>query len=111
MTSFGYKKLQKELKKLINQDRPNIIAAIADPLNKLISTRYYYGVQYRDCFVGSAALNFLVKNNVVQSKKEGMSVLNTMLKDDQLIKHVTNEQEFKDEYLFYVFADVKKSRI
>ena len=30
MTSFGYKKLQKELKKLINQDRPNIITAIAE---------------------------------------------------------------------------------
>ena len=30
MTSSGYDKLQKELKKLINQDRPNIIAAIAE---------------------------------------------------------------------------------
>ena len=30
MTSFGYEKLQKELKKLVNEDRPNIIAAIAE---------------------------------------------------------------------------------
>jgi len=30
MTSEGYEKLQAELKKLINQDRPNIIAAIAE---------------------------------------------------------------------------------
>ena len=30
MTSSGYDMLQKELKKLINQDRPNIIAAIAE---------------------------------------------------------------------------------
>ena len=30
MTSSGYKKLQVELKKLINEDRPNIIAAIAE---------------------------------------------------------------------------------
>ena len=30
MTSSGYEKLQKELKKLINEDRPNIIAAIAE---------------------------------------------------------------------------------
>ena len=28
MTSSGYEKLQEELKKLINEDRPNIIAAI-----------------------------------------------------------------------------------
>lgn len=30
MTSSGYDKLQEELKKLINEDRPNIIAAIAE---------------------------------------------------------------------------------
>ncbi len=30
MTSSGYEKLQKELKKLINEDRPNIIAAISE---------------------------------------------------------------------------------
>jgi len=30
MTSSGYNQLQKELKKLINLDRPNIIAAIAE---------------------------------------------------------------------------------
>ena len=30
MTSSGYEKLQNELKKLINKDRPNIIAAIAE---------------------------------------------------------------------------------
>ena len=30
MTASGYDKLQEELKKLINEDRPNIIAAIAE---------------------------------------------------------------------------------
>ena len=30
MTSLGYEQLQKELKKLIGKDRPNIIAAIAE---------------------------------------------------------------------------------
>jgi transcription elongation factor GreA len=30
MTSSGYDQLQRELKKLINEDRPNIIAAIAE---------------------------------------------------------------------------------
>jgi len=30
MTSSGYDKLQEELKKLVNEDRPNIIAAIAE---------------------------------------------------------------------------------
>ena len=30
MTSLGYNKLQDELKKLVNQDRPNIIAAISE---------------------------------------------------------------------------------
>ena len=30
MTAAGYEKLQEELKKLVNEDRPNIIAAIAE---------------------------------------------------------------------------------
>ena len=30
MTSSGYEWLQEELKKLVNQDRPNIISAIAE---------------------------------------------------------------------------------
>ena len=30
MTTEGYEKLQEELKKLVNEDRPNIIAAIAE---------------------------------------------------------------------------------
>ena len=30
MTASGYEKIQEELKKLINEDRPNIIAAIAE---------------------------------------------------------------------------------
>ena len=30
MTSYGYDKLQEELKKLVNEDRPNIIEAIAE---------------------------------------------------------------------------------
>ena len=30
MTSTGYEKLQNELKKLVNEDRPNIIAAISE---------------------------------------------------------------------------------
>jgi len=30
MTSSGYEELQKELKKLVNEDRPNVISAIAE---------------------------------------------------------------------------------
>ena len=43
----------------------DIIAAIADPLNQLICNRSHYGVKYRNCFVGSAVLKFLVKSNIV----------------------------------------------
>ena len=89
----------------------DIISAIADPVNKLISNRYYLGTLYRNCFVGSTVLAFLKNTNVIKNKEEGISILNIILKDDHLIEHVTKEHDYKDEYLFYVFVDPKKSTI
>ena len=47
----------------------DIIEAIADPLNKLRSNRYYYGAMYRDCFVGNAVLDYLLENNLVETER------------------------------------------
>ena len=89
----------------------DIIEAIADPLNKLRSTRYYYGTMYRDCFVGNAVLDHLFENNLVETRAEGISILNTLLKEDRLIKHVTNDHEFKDEFLFYCLTEMRSAVI
>lgn len=96
------KSLLKTKADIIHIKKYDIIAAIADPLNQLIGNRRHYGVQYRNCFVGSAVLKFLVESNIVQNKEEGLLILNIMLKNDKTIQHVTNEHDFKDEYLFYV---------
>ena len=52
--------------------------------------------------LSAVLLKFLVESNIVQNKEEGLLILNMMLKNDKTIQHVTNEHDFKDEYLFYV---------
>lgn len=97
------KSLMENEEDLLHVKKYDIIAAIADPLNKLILNRYYYGAQYRNCFIGNAVLKFLVEQDMIESKEEGIDILNMLVRDGK-ITHVKNEHEFKDEYLFYVFS-------
>jgi transcription elongation factor GreA len=55
MTSSGYDMLQKELKKLINKDRPNIIAAIAEARSHgdlSENAEYQYAKEQQSLIVG-----------------------------------------------------------
>ena len=56
---------------------------------------------YSECFVGSEAVDWLV-TNYEYSRKEAVKV-GQMLKDRGIIHHVTDDHNFKDEYLFYRF--------
>ena len=89
----------------------DIIEAIADPLNKLRSNRFFYGTMYRDCFVGKAVLDYLLEDGLIETRAEGISILNILLKKDHLIKHVTNDHDFKDELLFYCLTDMRSAII
>ena len=58
---------------------------------------------YRSCFVGSEAVNWLVQNQMA-SREEAIR-LGQLLVEQCIIHHVTDEHDFKDEYLFYRFFE------
>jgi hypothetical protein len=56
---------------------------------------------YSECFVGSEAVDWFV-TNYDYDRKEAVKV-GQMLKERGIIHHVTDDHNFKDEYLFYRF--------
>lgn len=67
-----------------------------------IKNRWYGLKCYRQCFIGSELVDFLVrKKDFVED--EAIAVGQSLL-EHGLISHVCNDHEFKNEFLFYHFA-------
>ena len=61
-----------------------------------------FGLQvYRQCFVGSEAVEWFMQNQLA-SREEAVRLGQTLVKRG-IIHHVTDEHPFKDAYLFYRF--------
>lgn len=65
-----------------------------------IADRKYHAKTYAKCFVGSDAVDFLMKRFNLRSRQEAVQVGETMYKC-QLLHHVTHDHTFKDAHLFY----------
>ncbi len=68
---------------------------------KLKNRRYLLKV-YNNCFIGSEAVEWLVRRKNI-TREEAIQ-LGQLLMDYQIINHVANDHSFKDEYLFYHFC-------
>ena len=66
-----------------------------------IKDRRYRLTSYKQCFVGSELVDCLVKGNNI-TPKEATRIGQNLL-EHNLIVHVRNEHNFKNEYLFYRF--------
>ena len=83
----------------------NLIVAMRGKGGLEIKNRRHHLKIYKQCFVGSEAVDWLV-NHLNISRKQAV-VIGTKLVQKRVIYHVTNEHSFKDEYLFYCFYDRK----
>lgn len=63
--------------------------------------RWYHLKCYRHCFIGSELVDCLVKNKNIF--KEEAIALGQDLFQYSLIRHVCDEHDFKDQFLFYRF--------
>jgi hypothetical protein len=73
--------------------------------NVEVSERTYYFRAFEECFVGSEAVSALISLGHADSVEEA-ELLGNALVAKQLMMHVVGEHGFKNEYLFYHFADV-----
>lgn len=68
-----------------------------------IKDRKYRLTLYKECFVGSEAVDFMVSQGVARSRSDAVKLGNALIADFHIIEHVTRDHEFKDDYLFYRF--------
>eukprot|EP00808_Paulinella_micropora_P021450 g26999.t1 len=65
-----------------------------------IKDRRYRLKTYRNCFVGTKAIDWMVENDKARTRDEARLILNEALHQG-MISHVVGEHDFKDEELFY----------
>ena len=72
-----------------------------------LKDRKYHLTTYQNCFVGREAVNFLINNGLANSRKEAVLLGQSIMTELSLFEHVTRDHEFKDDYLYYHFAEVR----
>jgi hypothetical protein len=72
--------------------------------NVVVKDRSYHLTTYKQCFVGSEAVDFLVKSGMAESREDAVLLGKALASDFHLFEHVTRDHEFKDEALFYRFV-------
>ncbi len=66
-----------------------------------IQDRWYRLILYRQCFIGSQAVQWLMNNENL--KREEAILLGQILIEEKIIHHVLDQHDFKNEFLFYRF--------
>ena len=59
---------------------------------------------HRDCFIGSEAVDFLVTQGLADSREHAVAIGRAMM-GKKMIRHVTDQQKFRDSYLYYRFSE------
>ncbi|XP_038057512.1 DEP domain-containing mTOR-interacting protein-like [Patiria miniata] len=68
----------------------------------MVKDRRYHLRMYPKCFVGSEAVDWLIKHGSVKDRPEAAAML-SILQRHNVIHHVCDDHHFKDTYLFYRF--------
>lgn len=59
---------------------------------------------HRDCFIGSEAVDFLVTQDLADTRKQAVDIGRRMV-SKKMMRHVTDSQKFGDSYHYYRFAE------
>lgn len=86
-------------------DLPVLVNTLKNYLR--VKDRNYRGRTYKQCFISQEFVNFVVKENIAQSKLNGVSIGQFIL-DEGYIKHVSDNKQFKNGYYFYKFTQKAK---
>ena len=79
--------------------------ALAFKKNVKLEDRRYYLKTYKNSFVGTAAVSFLVDSGYAASREDAVRLGQILASEYHLFEHVTRDHPFKDEDLFYRFYE------
>lgn len=71
--------------------------------NVVVKDRTYHFTTYKQCFVGSEAVDFLVSSGMAETREDAVQLGKALSAEFHLFEHVTHDHDFKDEPLFYRF--------
>ncbi|GBG25134.1 Dihydrolipoyl dehydrogenase, mitochondrial [Hondaea fermentalgiana] len=71
--------------------------------------RTYHFQNFKQCFIGSEAVDFMVNSKVVGTREEAVELGQQML-EQGLFQHVTQDRDFEDNKLFYRFKSLDRDR-
>jgi Protein kinase domain/Domain found in Dishevelled, Egl-10, and Pleckstrin (DEP) len=81
----------------------DLASLMRDPLTGVrIKDRRWRLRTFKQCFVGSAAVDWMLKHLRVRTRAEAVTLCQRLLRDG-IIRHVCDDHEFKDAFLFYTF--------
>jgi predicted ATPase len=83
---------------------------ISDIASKLfrglnVKDRFYKMKKYRNCFVGSEAVDFMVQAKLASSREDALALGKELMETYDLFYHVKLAHHFEDEYIFYRFSE------
>ena len=83
------------------------LAEIADYFRRgvEVKTHTYRFKAFRETFIGNEAVDFLVNSNLADTRRNAVALGRRLADELDLFHHVKHEHEFKDDFLFYRFAD------
>lgn len=68
-----------------------------------VKDRRYHLKSYKNCFVGSDAVQFMVSSGLTSTEEDAL-LLGNLLLDAGYIAHVLREHKFENKHLFYRFT-------
>lgn len=92
----------------IHDYSPDELAQVAIKFERsvVVKTHIYHLMIYANTFVGSDAVDFLVRSNIAGNRQHAVEIGNKMMMTFKLFRHVTDNHDFQDDRLFYRFTPV-----
>lgn len=91
----------------LKDESSHSLEAIAQALERSVPIRnnHYHFRVYKNTFVGSECIDYLVRAHFASSRSEAVALGRRLANEMTLFEHVALDHELKDEFLFYRFTD------
>lgn len=87
----------------LNTSMNDLAAALKKAVT--VSDRKYRLTTYKNAFVGSEAVDFMMASGMAESREDAVTLGQALSSEFFLFEHVTRDHPFMDDYKFYHFID------